>query len=319
MRILFITATRIGDAILTTGLLDHLVRTYPEARFTIACGPVAADLFRAAPHLERLLLIKKRPHNGHWIDFWKACIGTKWDLIIDLRNSLASRLLWTKERHCKTFSNTGEHKVEEYAKLLKLTPPPAPKIWVDDAAREKAADLLPNGPLLALGPSANWAPKQWPIERFVALAQKLTAKDGPLPDAPILVPAASSERDQLRPLREAFPRERLIELTDCDLLTVAACLARAALFVGNDSGLSHIAAAMGTPTLALFGPGWEKIYGPWGPNGYTLRSPVSSKELWARLPEGGANEPNLMQEITTKDVLKKAEKILAKNKASAKT
>ena len=49
MRILFITATRIGDAVLSTGLLAHLIEHHPEARITIACGPVAAPLFSAVP------------------------------------------------------------------------------------------------------------------------------------------------------------------------------------------------------------------------------------------------------------------------------
>ena len=45
MRILFVTSSRLGDAVLSTGLLDHLIRTHPDARITIACGPVAADVF----------------------------------------------------------------------------------------------------------------------------------------------------------------------------------------------------------------------------------------------------------------------------------
>ena len=55
MKILFITSTRIGDAVLSTGLLDHLVRTYPDAKVTVACGPHASPLFAAAPNLERVL------------------------------------------------------------------------------------------------------------------------------------------------------------------------------------------------------------------------------------------------------------------------
>ena len=72
MKILFISANRVGDAVLTTGLLRHLVDTYPDAQFTIACGPYGADLFRAVPRLEKLIVMKKKPYNGHWLDLWKA-------------------------------------------------------------------------------------------------------------------------------------------------------------------------------------------------------------------------------------------------------
>jgi len=60
MKILFITANRVGDAVLTTGLLAWLVERYPDASFTIACGPYGADLFRATPRLERLIVMKKK-------------------------------------------------------------------------------------------------------------------------------------------------------------------------------------------------------------------------------------------------------------------
>ena len=70
MRILFVTSSRIGDAVLSTGLLDHLMRRYPEARFTVACGPVAAGLFAHMPQLERLIVFDKRRYGRHWLGLW---------------------------------------------------------------------------------------------------------------------------------------------------------------------------------------------------------------------------------------------------------
>lgn len=65
---------------------------------------------------------------------------------------------------------------------------------------------------------------------------------------------------------DAIPGERLIDLVgQVDLLTAAAVLRRCALFIGNDTGLMHIAAAIGTPTLGLFGPSPIEKYAPWGP------------------------------------------------------
>jgi ADP-heptose:LPS heptosyltransferase len=56
-----------------------------------------------------------------------------------------------------------------------------------------------------------------------------------------------------------------------DLLTAYACLKHARLFIGNDSGLMHLAAAAGAPTLGLFGPSDDRLYGPWGPNARVVR------------------------------------------------
>ena len=66
MRILYITATRIGDAVLSTGLLSHLIGLHPEARFTIAAGPAAAPLFEAMPGLERSIAVPKERFGLHW-------------------------------------------------------------------------------------------------------------------------------------------------------------------------------------------------------------------------------------------------------------
>ena len=87
MRILFVTATRIGDAVLSTGALGWLAGQHPEARFTIACGPVAAPLFEAFPQLERLVVVRKQRYSLHWLALWSACAGTAWDLAVDLRGS----------------------------------------------------------------------------------------------------------------------------------------------------------------------------------------------------------------------------------------
>ncbi|MGH7029495.1 MAG: glycosyltransferase family 9 protein, partial [Stellaceae bacterium] len=74
------------------------------------------------------------------------------------------------------------------------------------------------------------------------------------------------ECQQARPLLDAIPDDRRIDLVGrIDLLTAAAVLRRSALFIGNDTGLMHIAAASGTPTLGLFGPSPSRQYAPWGP------------------------------------------------------
>jgi heptosyltransferase-3 len=262
MHILFVTSSRIGDAVLSTGLLDHLLRTHPEARFTVATGPVAEGVFLRMPRLERLILLEKRRFGLHWPGLWAACAGTVWDLVVDIRASALAYLLPARRR--AVMRRRGGHKTAQLAAVLGLDPPPLPVAWTAPADRARALALLPPGaPVLALGPTANWRGKVWPAERFVALAFALLA--GPLAGARVAVLAGPGveERAMAAPVLAALPQA--IDLVGAlSLPEAAACLARAALFVGNDSGLMHLAAAAGAPTLGLFGPTPAAEYAPAG-------------------------------------------------------
>ena len=267
MDILFVTATRIGDAVLSTGLLSYLIDRSPGARLTIAAGPVAAPLFALAPGLERLVVVEKRPGSLHWLPLYAAVARRRWDLVVDLRGSAIAWLLRAGSRRVMAKGNTGEHRVRQLARLFTLDPAPAPRLWIGPQHEHAAAALVPSGgPVLAIGPAANWRGKQWRAERFAELALRLTGLAGLLPGARVAVLAADHERGQARPLLDALPNERRIDLVGrVDLLTAAAVLRRCALFIGNDTGLMHIAAACAIPTLGLFGPSPSRQYAPWGP------------------------------------------------------
>ena len=262
MRILFVTSSRIGDAVLSTGLLDHLLRQYPDARFTVACGPVAAGLFSHMPRLERLIVFDKRRYARHWLGLWWQCVFTRWALVVDIRASALSWLLPTWRR--AVMRKRPGHKTVQLAALLNLVPPPLPVAWTGPEDRAKAATLVPaGGPVIALGPTANWAGKVWPAERFIALFHALRA--GALPGARVMVLAGpgACEQGLAQPVLDALP-EAINLCGTLSLSEAAACLARAAIFIGNDSGLMHLAAATGTPTLGLFGPTPADEYGPAG-------------------------------------------------------
>src|SRR5271156_2505610 len=98
MDILFVTATRIGDAVLSTGLLGYLIERHAGARLTIAAGPLAAPLFEAVPGLERIVTISKRPLAAHWLGLYGAVVGRRWDMVVDLRGSALAWLLRAGER-----------------------------------------------------------------------------------------------------------------------------------------------------------------------------------------------------------------------------
>ena len=172
MKILFITATNLGDGVLTTGALNHLIQTYPDARITVACGPVVTTLFAAAPGVERVISMKKQPYAGHWRRLAAETLFQKWDIVADMRNSALSRFFWAGKRYIWSSQSDIRHKVEQVGDVLELSTPPAPHIWLDAQSRQTAAELIPDGgPVLALGPAARWPGKTWPHENFSALAE----------------------------------------------------------------------------------------------------------------------------------------------------
>jgi len=87
-----------------------------------------------------------------------------------------------------------------------------------------------------------------------------------LPNARVAIFGRDDERPMALPVIDSVPKDRLLDLVGhLDLLTVYACLKQSSLYVGNDSGLMHLAAASDVPTLGLFGPSPVEQYAPWGP------------------------------------------------------
>ncbi len=279
-KILFVTATRIGDAVLSTGLLSHLMERHSDASITVACGAPAAPLFTSVPNLDRLIVIRKKRLKLHWVALWANCLGSRWDMIVDLRSSGLAWFLPAAERHVKRVRGSSMHRIEELAGVLGLDDPPSPKIWSAPEYADQAARLIPDGgPVLMLGPTANWAGKEWRPERFVSLVGALTASEGVFPGARVAVLGSRDERSRAHPLIDAIPGERLIDLFGLDLLASYECIRRCDMFIGNDSGLMHLSAATEVPTLGLFGPTRDWHYRPWGPHSAVVRTRESYDEL----------------------------------------
>lgn len=284
MKILFITATRIGDAILSTGLLDYIGERWPDASVTVACGKLCTSLFEGCPQVTRIIPMVKKPYNGHWISLWAEVIGTRWDMVVDLRDSAVSRLIPAKRRYIygKHIDKT-RHKAAQMAQVMGLPDVPAPRLRFS-AAQEAFADQLMagEGPVIGVGPAANWIGKSWPAENFIATLDWLTAPDGPIPDARVAVFAAPGEEALARPVLESIPLERRIDgIAKGTPGEAAAAIARCQLYIGNDSGLMHAAAASGVKTFGLFGPSYPHLYSPWGRHTSFAQTPESYDELTA--------------------------------------
>lgn len=310
MRILFISSSYVGDAILSTGLLGHLMAAYPQARFWVACGPGPAPLFEANPRVEHVHVMRKDKRAGHWFRLLKKVWPRRWDMVVDLRGSATSYVLWTRKRHVFRPDHTVT-RVESFGQVLDLSPPPSPVVWTDAVAEARARELIPEGRrVLVIAPTANWPKKMWPEECYLELAQRLTGPGGLLEGADIMIQGGPGEREQVPLLYEALPKDRLIDQMGSDLVTAAACFRRVSLFVGNDSGLMHLAAAAGAPTLGLFGPTRDDLYAPWGVKAAAVRGPLSCAEIRGNPGYDHSDPVSEMRDLTVERVEEAARALL---------
>ncbi len=295
MRILFISSSRIGDAVISCGILEQLRRQYPAARFTIACGSPSAGVFARFPRLEKLIVFDKRRFDLHWLVLWRGVAGHVWDLVVDLRGSGVSLLLAAKRRKIMKGGRRPGRRYVQLGQAMGFDPAPLPVAWTAPEDDAKAARLLGEGPVIALGPTANWDGKIWPPERFVALYHVLAAR---LPGARAAVfggPGADEAR-RAAPVLAALP-DAINLVGKLSLAEAAACLRRSTIYIGNDSGLMHLAAAAGTPTLGLFGRSKASEYAPAG---------VKTGIAVAPGPEGEA----AMEDLTLERVVSAAYQLL---------
>jgi len=139
-KVLFVTSNRIGDCVISSGVIREIGRQMPGAQITVAVGRPPAPFFRSAPGVERVIVLDKKKAAGHWFDLWKQVAGTRWDWVIDIRGSALAWLLPTRRRTVYTRRwETGLRKVQMVSALMGSPTPLDPEIFLDDPARAEAA------------------------------------------------------------------------------------------------------------------------------------------------------------------------------------
>lgn len=273
--ILVITLSNIGDAIMTTPVLETLHRHYPEAFIDIVADRRSGEVFTHCPYRGRIVFKEKRAGWRGTLQLVRTLRHTRYDLIVDLRTDGLAYLLRARRRLTKLHRHArGPHAVEQHMGVIAAlgdTDIPATRIWLTpqlEQAAEQRLKTLPGTRWLALGPGANWEPKIWPAAQFRELVAQLHDSF----DAVILL-GGPGDAERCAQVAQDCPLPYVNLAGQTGLLEAAAILARATVFVGNDSGLGHLASAVGIPTLTLFGPGQPERYRPWGEHAHWLTSP----------------------------------------------
>ncbi len=284
MAVLFLAPADLGETVLATAALAHVLGEGDQ--LTILTGADAAPLFRAAPGLKAKYTVEGAGDVGPFIELAWARRGRRFDVMLDLRRSPAAMVLPAKRRLVLRAPEVLRHFIEDLSELVGAERTLSPTIWLDDRARTAAAAIITDAaPVLLLAPGGVSEAKRWPHDRFAAVARRLAT--GALAGARIVVLSAATRDDEIA--------ARIVSSLDADgvsaagagldLLAAAALAERATLCIGNDNALTHIAAAMGAPTLTLFGATDERVRAPRGLRARTLRG-KSFEE--AALDEGGA-------------------------------
>ena len=266
-RILVITLSNIGDVILTTPTIESLHSKFPNATFDIVGDKRSKILFKYCPYMNNFF--EKDKDLGWWgvLLLIKKLRKKKYDLAVDLRSDGILYFVKAKKKFFKTSNKSSLkiHSAEKHFLSLKNIIEdtlPLTTIWLSDFETELTRRIFrkyKNNRSLTIGIGANFEGKIWDTSNYIELASTLNE----FFDVIILV---GDKNDAI--LSKEFTLGYKGNIIDCcgnyNLLETAAIIKRSDFFVGNDSGLGHIASAVKTKSFTIFGVGEPHRYSPWG-------------------------------------------------------
>ncbi len=294
-RILVIRLDRLGDVILSTPVLTALRRHVPHAFLAMMVRPLCRDVIEGHPAIDEAILYEKdgihrsplatarfarslrrlefdtalvlHPSNrSHWIPFLAG---------IPVRIGYNRKQPWLLTHRLPHRKQEGAKHEAAYAlDMLEIFgirgEPPRPSIPIQAQAVERVearlreAGVAPSARLVAIHPSASCVSKRWMPERFAAVAERLAAEDG----VRICLVAGADDARHAQAVAAAMRAPALNLAGQLSVAELAALLQRCALLLSNDSGPVHVAAAVGTPVVDIFGRNQAGLSPQrWGPLG----------------------------------------------------
>jgi lipopolysaccharide heptosyltransferase I len=308
--IALVKLSALGDVVHATPVVEALADAFPAARISWVVERREAALLREHPRLDEVVTVDTRAWRrtrtpGAAVELARALRALRrrlrdkrFDVALDLQGLVKSGALTAatgapvrvgfaagvcRERVNALFTNrhvtpppSARHVVDQYLALLRpLGVTPARVVFrlpSRETAEERVeeffamAALKPHGRVVVLNPGAGKPAKRWPVERFAELATRLGAEAG----ARVLVIWGPGEEPAARAIARA-PGATLAPPTDLDALVAVA--RRASVMVAGDTGPLHVAAALGTPCVGLYGPTSAVRNGPYGAGHRTLAAP----------------------------------------------
>ncbi len=328
--ILIIKLRYVGDVLLSTPVIPLLTRHLPDVRISFL---VNAGTEAVLVHDSRLKEVMLLPRGSLWsqIRFFQMLRSKRYDCVIDLTDGDRSAFIgvvtgapvrlgfnhkrrW--RRRCYTDGVEGlygtMHMVEYHAKALEFLGirdvPGNPELFLSEDEHRAASHMLETvglsgQPWIMIHPAARYWFKAWPAERFAALGDALHEQG-------FQVALVGNRNDRLLEteiLRYA-KRSFVSLIGKTSLLELAALMKHCRLFIGNDGGPMHMAAAVGCPVVGLFGPSDPAVWGPRSRYAKTIYKGLDCRECF--YPGCSRGEQSCMKLITVEEVLREAEEFL---------
>lgn len=334
--ILVIKLRYIGDVLLCTPVLQSIKKAFPNARLTVAVNPGTEDMLAHHPSVDEVLVVEKGPLRTQ-LRFLSEIRRRRFDCVVDLTDGDRSALLaWLSGAPVRIGFNDEHrwrgllyteiaapsaherHRIDRDLAVLRPLHLSAshrvPTLEVTGEDEREADRILQEvgvprqtaARLIMLQPGARYWFKAWPEDRFVALADRLS-KDL---DCHVLVGGDQRDAELAERISHRTKASCTVLAGRATLRQFAALLKRCMLFVGNDSGAMHIAAAVGTPLVALFGPSDPAEWGPCGE-----LTEVIYKGLDCRIcfhPTCRRGDASCMRLITVEEVYAAVQRVLSK-------
>ena len=278
-KILVFSFSFIGDAVLSTAIIQPLRRHFPNSHITYLVGPLAVNLLTNDPQLDATLAYdNRREHQGIYgrLKLIKSLRSQKFDLVVNLRDSFIARCIGA-EHWGLVRGDRNKHAVTRYLDVITnygvdITDA-HPHIQLTENEHSQAHRLLTEEGvdslklIIGVHPGGNWEYKLWGAEKFAELADLLIGKY----KANILLFAGPHERRLQSEVADMMNFQPIIIDTD-SLREVASLIASCNIYIGNDTGPMHIASAVGTRVIALFGSTNHIRSGPYGEQHTVIKS-----------------------------------------------
>lgn len=289
----------LGDSIHLIPALWEIKRNYPAAELHVAATPLGCEIIRLVPCVHRIWPVARNPRHSNWRRDWetvKAMRRERFDFAINLSSSDRT-ILWTALTGARyRVAHTGPRKQfwrawlipnwvprqpaempisEQHLKVLAACglslSAPRWDFSLPEESKGKAESLVPSG-AIHFSINASSRLKEWPMENWIGLAKQLLAGN---PQLRLVATASPQPREQerLQSLTQAIASERLTGLSGLSIAELAAVLQRCRLHVGADSGVLHLAVAVGLPTVSLFRDYHDaSAWTPMGPAHHVFRA-----------------------------------------------